>query len=176
MAACLRRLRNPEAQAMRGEPAAASLSKSVLHNIGVVVVGFVVALIGTGIDRLLGIRGFASVPATIAGAVLLALGFLLRVWATFHFYEHRMNVISLQPQNALITTGPFAFSRNPLYLGGNVFIFFGAGLGLGSPAALVLTALHLPLVDWMIRREERQLHAQFGDAWVRYAQRVRRWI
>lgn len=161
---------------MRGGSATVSLLNSVLHNIGVVIVGFVVAFVGTRIDALLGLRGFASIAAAALGAVLLAAGFLLRVWATFHFYEHRMNVIVLAPQSALLTTGPYAFSRNPLYLGGNVFIFFGAALVLGSPAALVITALHLPLIDLMIRREERQLQAQFGEAWLRYAQRVRRWI
>jgi Phospholipid methyltransferase len=56
----------------------------------------------------------------------IAIGFLLRVWATFHFYEQHMKVISLVPQKKLITSGPYRFSRNPLYLGGNVFIFFAA--------------------------------------------------
>ena len=154
----------------------ASLLKSILHNIGVLIVGFGVAFIGTRIDALLGIRGFASGFATAVGCLFLSLGFLLRVWATFCFYEHRMKVVSLEPQKALITTGPYGFSRNPLYLGGNVFIFFGAALSLGSPTALVITAIHIPLVDLFIRREERQLEKQFGEAWVRYKDRVRRWI
>ena len=89
--------------------------------------------------------------------MLLVTGFLVRVWATYHFYEHRMKVISLAPQQTLITSGPYRFSRNPLYLGGNVLIFFGAALLFGSPTALVFTAVHLPLVDIFIRREERQL-------------------
>jgi protein-S-isoprenylcysteine O-methyltransferase Ste14 len=112
----------------------------------------------------------------VDGALLLATGFSLRVWAALCFYQHRMKVISLEPQQALITSGPYRFSRNPLYLGGNVFIFFGASLVLGSPAALVITAAHLPLVDWFIRREERQLEARFGQAWMDYKNRVRRWI
>jgi protein-S-isoprenylcysteine O-methyltransferase Ste14 len=87
-----------------------------------------------------------------------------------------MKVISLVPQQALVTSGPFRFSRNPLYLGGNVFIFFGAALLLGSPTALVFTAIHLPLVDLFIRREEKQLEQTFGEAWVRYKHQVRRWI
>jgi protein-S-isoprenylcysteine O-methyltransferase Ste14 len=111
-----------------------------------------------------------------AGALLLAAGFSLRVWAAFCFYERRIRVISLEPQDALITSGPYHFSRNPLYLGGNVFIFFGTGLVLGSPAALIITAVHLPLVDWFIRREEQQLEAKFGQAWLDYKNRVRRWI
>jgi hypothetical protein len=112
---------------MRNGPGegSASLPKSILHNIGVVIVGFGVAFIGTQIDSLVGIHGFASGFATAVGCLLVSLGFLLRVWATFCFYEHQMKVISLEPQKALITSGPYGFSRNPLYLGGNVFIFLG---------------------------------------------------
>jgi protein-S-isoprenylcysteine O-methyltransferase Ste14 len=57
-----------------------------------------------------------------------------------------------------------------------VFIFFGASLVLGSPSALVITALHLPLMDLFIRREEKQLEQTFGEEWFRYKQRVRRWL
>src|ERR1700736_7017022 len=131
-----------------------NLFKSILHNFGVVVVGLGVAFIGTRVDSFLGISDFHSIFATVLAWVLLVIGFLVRVWGTFYFYERRMKVISLTPQKTLITSGPYRFSRNPLYLGGNVFIFFGAALLLGSPSALVLTALHLPLVDLFIRREE----------------------
>jgi protein-S-isoprenylcysteine O-methyltransferase Ste14 len=153
-----------------------SLAKSILHNIGVVLVGLGIAFLGSKVDALLGIRDFHPALTRDAGYVLLTTGFLVRVWATFHFYEHRMKVISLAPQHTLITSGPYRFSRNPLYLGGNVFIFFGAALLFGSPTALVFTAVHLPLVDIFIRREERQLEKDFGEEWTRYKARVRRWI
>ena len=153
-----------------------SLLKSILHNIGVVIVGFGVAGIGTLIDALLGVAQFHDATAIVAGGLLLAIGFLLRAWATFHFYMSRMRIISLATQSTLITSGPYRFSRNPLYLGGNVFIFFGAALVLGSPAALVLTALHLPLMDRFVRREEAQLEQTFGADWLRYKAQVRRWI
>lgn len=153
-----------------------NLLKSILHNAGVVIVGFGVAWIGTLLDALLGVGEFHDTLATVAAWLLLVVGFLLRAWATFHFYAHRMRVIALEPQAALITSGPYRFSRNPLYLGGNVFIFFGAALLLGSPAALVLTALHLPLMDRFVRREETQLERTFGADWLRYKAQVRRWL
>jgi protein-S-isoprenylcysteine O-methyltransferase Ste14 len=152
------------------------LLKSLLHNAGVAAVGFVFALLGRGLDSMFGIAAFHAIPITVLGCLLLTVGFLLRVWATFHFYERRMRVIFLEPQNSLITTGPYRFSRNPLYLGGNLFIFLGAVLVLGSPSGIVLTALNLLLVDLMIRREERQLAQKFGDEWVGYKNRVRRWL
>lgn len=156
--------------------ATASLLKSVAHNFGVMLVGFLVAYVGTRLDALVGWRQF-SYPAThAAGWVLLDAGFLLRVWAAFDFYERKMKVISLEPQRKLVTTGPYRFTRNPLYLGGNVFIFFGAALLFGSPGALLITAAHLPLVDLFIRHEERQLRATFGNAWIDYKKHARRWL
>jgi len=152
------------------------LLKGVLHNIGVVLVGLALAYLGTMVDSILGVPGFASPFVTAAAVLLLALGFLLRVWAAVYFYGHKMRVISLRPQSTLITSGPYRFSRNPLYLGGNVFIFFGAALLLGSPTALFATAVHLPLIDRFIRREEEQLEGRFGEDWQSYKKRVRRWL
>jgi protein-S-isoprenylcysteine O-methyltransferase Ste14 len=152
------------------------LFKSILHNIGVVLVGLGVAFIGKKLDAFFGASAFHSIYATALAWPLLVIGFLLRVWATYYFYVRRMKVISLTPQKTLITSGPYRFSRNPLYLGGNVFIFFGAALLLGSPAALVITIVHLPFVDLFIRREEKQLEKEFGEEWVRYKKQVRRWI
>jgi protein-S-isoprenylcysteine O-methyltransferase Ste14 len=152
------------------------LLKSILHNIGVVIVGLALAGVGVRLDFLLGLREFRSLLAMIAGSLLLTAGFLIRVWATFYFYRQRMKVISLSPQSRLITSGPFQYSRNPLYLGGNVFIFLGAALLLGSPAAVFITIAHLPFVDIFIRREERQLESDFGENWRQYRERVRRWL
>ena len=153
-----------------------NLFKSILHNIGVAIVGLGVAFIGTRLDSLLRIHRFNSILATAAAWLLLSTGFLLRVWATYYFYNRRMKVVSLAPQKTLITSGPYSFTRNPLYLGGNVFIFFGASLLLGSISALIITTIQIFLVDLFIRREERQLEKIFGEEWVSYKKRVRRWL
>jgi protein-S-isoprenylcysteine O-methyltransferase Ste14 len=134
-----------------------NLLKSILHNLGVVIVGLGIAYLGTRVDSLGGVPAFASPFVRAAAVLLVALGFLIRVWVTVDFYAHKMRVISLQPQQTLITSGPYRYSRHPLYLGGNVFIFFGAALLFGSPTALVATAIHIPLLELFIRREERQL-------------------
>jgi protein-S-isoprenylcysteine O-methyltransferase Ste14 len=152
------------------------LIKSILHNIGVVIVGLGIAYLGTIVDSLVGASAFTFPLAKAAALLLLAIGFLIRVWATAYFYAHQMRVISLEPQKTLITSGPYSFSRNPLYLGGNVFIFFGAAFLFGSPTALLLTAIHIPLMDLFIRREEEQLERKFSEEWRTYKRRVRRWI
>ena len=152
------------------------LVKSILHNIGVVIVGLALAFMGTRLDLFLGLGNFRSTFAAIAGSLLLIIGFLTRLWAAFYFYKKQLKVISLSPQRALITSGPYRLSRNPLYLGGNVFVFLGAALLFASPAAVFITIIHLPLVDLFIRREERQLERDFGEQWLQYRKRVRRWL
>lgn len=153
-----------------------NLFKSLLHNIGIVILSLVLAYLGTVIDSLLGLPTLSSRLAATVGVFLLLLGFLLRLWAVVHFYNHSMRVISLEPQGALVTAGPYRYSRNPLYLGANVFCFFGAALLLGSPTALIMTAVHLPFMNLMIRREERQLEEKFGDSFRVYKRQVRRWV
>lgn len=134
------------------------------------------AYLGTIVDAFLRAPRFSLPFVTAFGVLFISLGFLLRVWAAVHFYNHKMRVISLEPQGALITTGPYKYSRNPLYLGGNVFCFFGAALLFGSPTALVMTVLHIPLVNLMIRREEEQLEREFGAEFRTYKKQVRRWL
>jgi protein-S-isoprenylcysteine O-methyltransferase Ste14 len=153
-----------------------ALIKSILHNLGATIVGFIVALIGVGLDLLFGFKDFTSNAILLIGILILIIGFLIRVWATYCFYMHKMKVIVLHTQNKLITTGPFHYSRNPLYLGGNVFIFLGASLILGTPMGLAITILQIPLVDVMIRREEKQLEKTFGQDWLEYKKQVRRWL
>jgi hypothetical protein len=61
----------------------------VLHNVFVVAVGFVVALLGAGIDHLLGIADLKCAFADGLGCALIAAGFLLPTWAAFDFYMRR---------------------------------------------------------------------------------------
>jgi protein-S-isoprenylcysteine O-methyltransferase Ste14 len=153
-----------------------NLLKSILHNVGVLIVGFLFASIGRRLDLLFKVPRFGSPLVTVIAIALLMIGFVIRVWATLYFYEQGMAVIRLEPQKKLLTAGPYKFSRNPLYLGGNVFIFLGAVLFLGSPSGVVLTAIAIAATDLMIRREETQLEREFGQEWISYKSRVRRWI
>jgi len=153
-----------------------NLFKSVVHNIGIVIFSLALAYLGTVIDSLAGLPTLASRIAATVGVLLLLLGFLLRLWAVVHFYNQNMRVISLEPQGSLVTAGPYRYSRNPLYLGANVFCFFGAALLLGSPTALIMTAVHLPFMNLWIQREERQLEQKFGDRFRAYKRQVRRWL
>jgi protein-S-isoprenylcysteine O-methyltransferase Ste14 len=116
-------------------------------------------------------------PAIVAaGIALIIAGVALVVLARREFARRGQPTDPGQPTSALITSGVFAVSRNPLYLGG-VAVLLGIALAFRMPWALVLlvpalVACHVVL----IAPEERYLAAMFGEEYRAYAASVRRWI
>ncbi len=115
-------------------------------------------------------------PVRAAGVAVAAVGLGLDLWAIRTMRRHRANILPHRAATALVTTGPFAFSRNPIYLA-NGLLLAGAGLALANawllPAALAQMALVTRLA---IRREEAHLAIRFGDGWTAYAAAVPRWL
>ncbi|MFL5288504.1 MAG: methyltransferase family protein [Rhodopila sp.] len=119
-----------------------------------------------------------TLPPTLrfVGAVLMVAGIALDVSTMVTMHRHRANIQPHRAATTLVTTGPFALSRNPIYLG-NTLLIAGAGIAFNA-LWLVLTAI---LGAWLvsllaIRREEAHLAARFGEAWTAYAQRTPRWL
>ena len=81
-----------------------------------------------------------------------------------------------RPSTALVFDGPFRFTRNPMYLG-MAALYVGLAFVLGLMWALVLLPFVLLAVDRLvIAREEPYLERKFGQDYVEYKKRVRRWI
>jgi protein-S-isoprenylcysteine O-methyltransferase Ste14 len=100
----------------------------------------------------------------------------LVIWGKRTMEAAGTNVRPDQPALAIVADGPFAFTRNPLYLG-VMGMFAGFGIALRSPAFLtVLVPLFLILEFGVVRREERYLETKFGSVYVDYKARVRRWM
>lgn len=78
------------------------------------------------------------------------------------------------PPLRLVSTGPYAWTRNPMYLGHLIF-FVGLALLLSGPAWLVFAA-HALWFDRRVRADEAKLLAQFGEPYRDYMHRVKRWI
>jgi protein-S-isoprenylcysteine O-methyltransferase Ste14 len=79
------------------------------------------------------------------------------------------------PPERLVTTGPFAWSRNPMYLGHLIFLA-GLALSLHSLFAAAMGAATAVAFHSRVRRDERRLAEQFGQPYRDYAARVKRWI
>jgi protein-S-isoprenylcysteine O-methyltransferase Ste14 len=79
------------------------------------------------------------------------------------------------PPERLVTTGPFAWCRNPMYLGHIIFLL-GLTLSLQSVLAALITVATAVWFQFRVQRDERRLSERFGQPYVDYAARVKRWI
>lgn len=110
------------------------------------------------------------------GWLWLAAGLVLFVWTLWTFHRHRTTVNPYGRASALCTSGPFRFSRNPIYLG-DWLILIGLSMLMNTLWPLVFAPLIWIMLRYgVIRHEEAYLEAVFGDAYHAYKQRVRRWI
>lgn len=121
----------------------------------------------------LGLTDMARRALALAG---LLIGLAIEGWAAGLFRKARTAVQPWKPSTALVTTGVYGLTRNPIYLGFAI-TYLGLATGLDSPLALILLIPCLLVVDrFVIQREERYLAARFGADYDRYRQRTRRWL
>jgi protein-S-isoprenylcysteine O-methyltransferase Ste14 len=111
-----------------------------------------------------------------AGLLVLAAGAGLIVWAAIEFRRHRTSIRPDRGSDALLLAGPYAFSRNPIYLG-DALALAGAAVAFNRLWLLLAVPVFLFLVDRLaVRPEEAYLARRFGEAYLDYMARVRRWL
>lgn len=135
-------------------------------------------LAGLLLQRLLPLTtpGLPRRPAQLAGAALLAAAGTLAFTAFRAMARARTEVNPYRPTTAIVTTGPFRFSRNPIYLS-LTLLYLGVTLLFGALWPLLLLAPLLAVMHGgVIAREERYLDGKFGDEYRRFRARVRRWL
>jgi protein-S-isoprenylcysteine O-methyltransferase Ste14 len=121
-----------------------------------------------------------TIPRTIlvrlAALIFLGVGVLLAGWSNVLFRRAHTSLVPVRPSTALVVSGPYRLTRNPMYLG-LLCVYIAAALGLGLAWALILVPLVIFAVQRLaIAKEERYLGQKFGDAYRQYRSRVRRWI
>ena len=110
------------------------------------------------------------------GALLVLGGLALLLLGARRFSAAGTNIPPTLPTTALVVTGPYRWSRNPLYLA-MLLIYAGLGIAaLSSWALLLAVPLVLVLNYGVIIREEAYLERKFGGDYRAYRARVRRWI
>jgi protein-S-isoprenylcysteine O-methyltransferase Ste14 len=114
--------------------------------------------------------------AVVGGGAIFAAAIGLMLWAFLAFKAHNTSVLPHRRSEALISTGPFRWTRNPIYLAEAVLL---AGLALVNGSVWYLAVIPpfiLAVTKLAIVREEAHLAARFGPHWDAYAARVRRWL
>lgn len=119
-----------------------------------------------------------SLPSGLkwAGGALILAALTLMLWAAREFRKAGTSFHPTEPDTAVISGGPYRFTRNPLYLG---LTAIAAGLALLQNEAWILAMLVPTLLvmrHGVILREERYLERKFGKVYTDYKARVRRWI
>ena len=112
----------------------------------------------------------------LCGQAIIALGLGLDLWAMATMALARTNIWPNRAAGRLVTNGPFAFSRNPIYLG-NTTLMLGIGLAWSALWFFPLAFCAAALVERLaIRREEIHLALLFGSEWADYAAKTGRWL
>lgn len=151
--------------------------RTLLTPMGAAFFLFIVTLIivaSLQVDRFLGFPKF--LPAlwnVILSVPVIIIGLSLMLWSVLYFIKARGTPVPFNPPSMLVTTGPYAYTRNPMVLG--VFVLlFGIGILLRS---ISLVFIFLPLfillgVLELKKIEEPELEKRLGQAYLEYKKRV----
>jgi protein-S-isoprenylcysteine O-methyltransferase Ste14 len=117
-----------------------------------------------------------SVPRVWLGAVVFAIGLALAVWAITTIQRAGSRVETTKPTTAIVAGGPYRLTRNPIYLAMGIGQI---GLAVGFDSLWILAMLlpfYAVIRHGVIAREEAYLERKFGESYLGYKSRVRRWL
>jgi protein-S-isoprenylcysteine O-methyltransferase Ste14 len=132
--------------------------------------------VGAVLDELIALPVLAPGAGLVPGVALIVLALALAGWCIGLFVRAGTNVPTNKPVTAIVTDGPYRFSRNPIYV---ALTALSVGVAVWANSYWMLGLLLPTLVIMnvgVIAREERYLTAKFGDAYLAYKARVRRWL
>ena len=114
-------------------------------------------------------------PLTI-GLPVIVIGFILNGWSGTTMGNAGTSPHWNRPAKLLVTHGPFRYSRNPQYISGNI-LYVGVAISFNALWPIVfLPVILLIMIEGVIKREERYLEQRFGEEYLSYKARVRRWL
>lgn len=120
---------------------------------------------------------FAS-PWKLLGWAFIAIGLTIDLWSVGLFWQEKTTVNPMKPDNSksIVENGMYQFSRNPMYLG-MLSILLGFAILLGGLSPLLCLPLFaLVITTQQIIPEEMTLTNKFGQTYLDYKHRVRRWL
>jgi protein-S-isoprenylcysteine O-methyltransferase Ste14 len=134
-------------------------------------------LIAVGASYLMGWPRVPGPPLVWPGVVIMVFGIGLSVTAAMLFRREDTEINPTSPANRkLVTSGPFAKTRNPMYVG-LVLATLGIALWIGAWSMLLAPIAVFATANWVhIPFEEEKMRRQFGASFNAYASKTRRWI
>ena len=115
-------------------------------------------------------------PSQLLGAFVAVVGLALLIATLVLFRRNRTRPEPWEPASVFIQSGPYRYSRNPMYAG-MALVSAGIALFFESLAALILLGIAVIVIDrYVIAREEAYLRRRFGHDYDAWRAQVRRWL
>jgi protein-S-isoprenylcysteine O-methyltransferase Ste14 len=128
------------------------------------------------LDRWMPIAEYLPESLEFLAAVFLAIGLVMIFFSFGLFVKADTGVVPFSEAKSLVTSGFYRITRNPMYLG-MLFILLGAAFKFGSFSALLPIPLFVAVIHFnFILGEEEFLEEAFGEDFLEYKSRVRRWL
>lgn len=136
----------------------------------------ILLLLSIGSHFVLPVKKVIQSPFTYLGVFLIVLGGVLNIWSDALFKRKKTTVKPYENPGVLETSGPFRISRHPMYLG-MAMILLGLAMLLGSLIMFLFPIVFAILMELIfIPFEEKNLERIFGEKYLEYKKRTRRWI
>lgn len=117
-----------------------------------------------------------TLPFIIVGLSLIGFGFLLAFNSISRFIKAKTGVVPFSKSTALITEGFYKYTRNPMYVGMNSFLL-GLLIILNNPINFIYLVIFFFIVrNLFVIKEEVQMLETFGEEYLAYKNKVRRWL
>lgn len=132
--------------------------------------------VGLLLNRAFPVKFLPRRIALILGTLCIIIASILTRSAFLEMRSANTNMNPTRPATALVTEGPFRYTRNPLYMS-LTLMYTGIALIANALWALLLLPVTLLIINrGVIDREEQYLERKFGDQYLSYKAKVRRWI
>jgi protein-S-isoprenylcysteine O-methyltransferase Ste14 len=138
---------------------------------------FLLGLIGgIAVNTFFPLPIWSGIWIRLIGLLPLIAGMALFSSARGAFRHHKTSLMPWSPTTTLVQDGPYAFSRNPIYLA-FIILYLGVSFIFDSAYILIMLVVVLVLFDRLqIPREEAYLEGKFGEEYRRYKTKTRRWL
>ena len=117
-----------------------------------------------------------TLPLNLVGLFLIGFGFLLAFNSISEFLKAKTGVVPFSESTTLITEGFYKYTRNPMYVGMNSFLL-GLLIILNNPLNFIFLIVFFFIVrNMFVIKEEVQMEETFGEEYLIYKDKVRRWL
>ncbi len=133
-------------------------------------------LLMVGLNYFVPVQTILNAPITYLGVGMIAFGLFIVMWPAVTFGKAGTPIKPFEGSTHLVTNGMYRITRNPMYLG-MVVVLLGIAVLFGNASPFLIA----PMFGWLIQTkfvkfEEALLEKTFGDEYLRYKQKVRRWL